>query len=155
MTFADNYLIRSKSLNGNAIASALDALVSDVQTDVHTTLISTTSAAGVDYTGISITVTVNANEKVVLLANMNCSADASSTKVILDLQEDGAVITSITGGYFLTSRNNTAGIDGTISIHGYSAPAAGSHTYKLKWYTSTGTAYSLGARLTVIVLQTG
>jgi len=155
MTFADNYSIRSKSITANSIASALDALVSDIQTDEHTTLINTTSVAGVAYTGISITVTVNANEKVLLLANMNCSADASGTKVILDITEDGTVITPITGGYFLTARNNTAGIDGTIAIHGYSAPAAGSHTYQLKWYTSTGTAYSLGARLTVIVLQAG
>lgn len=155
MTFSDTFSIRSKSLSANNIALALDGLVGDVQTDTHTTLISTTSAAGVDYTGISITVTVNANEKVLLIATMNCSADASGTKVILDLTEDGSVITAITGGYFLTSRNNTAGIDGTIPCIGYSAPSAGSHTYKLKWYTSTGTAYSLGARLIVVVLQAG
>lgn len=153
MTYADNFNLRTSSINGNSIASAVDGLVSDIQTDTSTALINTTSTSSVDYTGESISVTINSGEKVLILAQINVSASASGIKIIMDVTEDGSIITSSVGGFWLSARNDVNGVDGTISISAYSAPAAGSHTYKIKWKTASGTAYSAGARLTVLVSQ--
>lgn len=155
MTYADTYVIRSSSVNANAIALGLDGLVSDLQTSISTATINTTSTTSVDYTGVSITVTTNTNEKVLILAHINCSANAATTSVVMDVTQDGSIITTAVGGFYLTSRNNTGGADGTISISAYSAPTAGSHTYKIQWKVSGNTGYSTGARLTVLVVQAG
>jgi hypothetical protein len=154
MTYADNYNLRTAEANANAMASAVDGLLGDLQTFASTSTINTTSASPVDYTAVAITVTVNAGEKVMLTAHMNVSANASGIKIVANLEQDGALITSGVGGYWYSARNDTGGTDGTIAICAYAAPAAGSHTYKLKWHTSSGTAYSAGARLNVFVVQT-
>lgn len=98
-----------------------------------TSTITTTSASFVDATGLSVDVTVGARPvKVVFDArSLSSSTTAGVTVAIL---EDGVQLA--TQEFTSPAANNKAPFHREVR----SAPSAGSHTYKIQWLTSSGTA---------------
>lgn len=102
-----------------------------------TTNISTTSTTLVDMTGASVTMSISAGSKVFIEASYSTSTASvlgATTTLVLDI--DGATDEGSASSFTLLA-NSTQGGAFTRLKTGLSA---GSHTFKLKWATSTSTA---------------
>lgn len=152
MTYADDFNLRTSTATAEDVADAVDGLLTAYQQQLHGTAISTTSTSSTVYTGSSKTVTVADGEIVEIIAVLVCSHGSSGGVVALTVEEDGVNLGNSSRWYSPTA--DTSGNIGTVNFHQISTPAAGSHTYKIKWNTvAAGTAYSSKATLIVKVLQ--
>lgn len=150
MTYADNYNLRLATATANDVASAVDGLLVTYGQETHSTLINTTSTSFVDYTGSGITVSVASGEIVEINAWIVVSG-SGVVRASLKVSEDGSDLSSQADYVF--HRSDTTGFDATLNYTVISAPSAGSRQYKIRWKTSSGTAYSGRGRMTVKVFQ--
>jgi hypothetical protein len=155
MTYADTFNLRDKSVvKMNDVANAADGLLVAYGQSGSTASVSLTSGSYTDYTGLSVTVTLNTGEMAFAIATVSVSAATGNDQITIRIARDG---TGIGTEQALTGfRSNTSGNDlvGTVMV--MDATSSGSHTYKLQWVNSTSgarTIYSIRARLEVIVFQ--
>jgi hypothetical protein len=151
MAYADS--IRTKFARMNDVATLIEGQLISINESSSIGVISTTSTTYVAYTGASITLTVNSGEKLLVLYSANVSHGTSGARIIFDLYLDGTVTGSGLGAPWVSSRSDTNGIDAVATNYLISSPAAGSHTYTLRWLTTTGTAYSFSHHMSILSLQ--
>lgn len=149
MAFADS--IRSSKTAMTDVATLLENLLVVRGSTSSSTLINTSSAAFVDYTSASVSVTVPSNCYVVILAQTSLSTSATGILTTWQITEDGVAIGKDFPGYDHIS--SVSGFVTNIPLHAFSSPAAGSHTYKIQWKTASGTAYSTRMMLHVYCLR--
>lgn len=146
MTYSDP--IRSASTTAETVATITDGLLTSyAQQELPAApgVINTASTSYVDWTGSSISINVAAGEIVEIAAQIDLSSNAAGQRVNITISEDGVDLGKEAG--FVTYRSDTGGQDTTIMIHLLRAPSVGAHTYKIRWKTSAGIAYSKQSRL--------
>lgn len=143
--------VRTKNATMENIAERLESALVAYGSQELNAAINTTSATMVDYTSSSVSVTVNSGEFVELTATVLLSHGTSGVISDIGISQDGTDITPSTP--FYSPRANTGGVDGQAVFHAIRTPSAGSHTYKIRWKTASGTAYSNGSKLIVKVFQ--
>lgn len=152
MTYADDQNVRSENANFLNVASALDGLLAAYSVATATSTISTTSTSYVDYTGASLAITVNANEIVLLTADLSVSLSGSvPNKITAQFTQDGSAIGIERQSYFRTA--NASGDEGNLQLFHIIKPATGAHTYKVQWKVSGGTGNSIKYYFSAVVLQ--
>jgi len=150
MTYADPLATRNATVE--TIVSYLNGLLIAYSQQELAAVINTASAAYVDYTSSSISVTVNTGEVVEIIAQVDISADAAARQASVTVSEDGVDI--VREANFVSSRGDTNGKDMTVCFHAIKTPAVGAHTYKIRWKRgAAGTIYSAQSRLIVKVFQ--
>lgn len=150
MAFADSIRTATASLDG--AAPLLEALLLNRASASRTgSVINTTSTSFTDYTSLSVALTVPSGGRLIIEGTITGSASASGTTVSAQFTEDGSAIGVISA--MASARNDTNGFDFTIPLKFDKAPSAGSHTYKIQWKTSTGTAYSATGYLLAYTLR--
>lgn len=153
MTYADNYNLRLATATANDVASAVDGLLTTYGSqEISGSVINTSSASFVVLTGSSITVSVASGEIVEIIATITLSHGTASTGISFTVEQDG-VDQSPVSRWTSPTTTSTGGLYATITWTKILAPSVGSHTYKIKWATDAGTAYSARAYLSVKVLQ--
>lgn len=116
------------------------------------TLINITSGAGEsDYTGASIAVTLGSGDVAEVTGAIMVSAAGTPVQIGMHLRRDTTNLGTRMDAK--THRNDTAGYDHILFNTYIDAPGAGTYTYKIRWVVSSTTAYSLGGKFTVKVLQ--
>ena len=153
MTYADNYNIRSpQHVKLNDIGDALDGLLVSYDTATATSTVNTTETTMQDLDGMSVTVTTAAGQIVFVIAMVDVSNGTTGKTTWLQLDEDGAA-QSNSCPYYEPSGAST-GVHGTVTLYYISKPAAGSHTYKVKFDTeASGTAYADNRSMAVMVFR--
>ena len=128
-----------------------DLLIPRIGQSNGSTLINTTSATYVDYTGASVTVTVPYSGAVMVMATVSCSEYSAADQISFRIIEDGSQI----GQDFLAydAKTSLGGSTINVTLFAYSAPSAASHTYKIQWKTTAGTAYSIRYSLNVLTFR--
>jgi hypothetical protein len=155
MTYADTFNLRDKSVvKMNDVANAADGLLVAYGQVGSTSSVSLTSGSYTDYTGLSVTVTLNTGEIAFVIATVSVSAATGNDQITLRITRDG---TGIGTEMALTGfRSNVSGNDLIGTVMATDPTSSGSHTYKLQWVNSTSgarTIYSIRARLEVLVFQ--
>lgn len=151
MTFADTYNLRADSVSFNDIANAADALLVVPSIITSATIINTTSTSAVDYTGISLSVTVASGEKVVLVSYASVSNSTSSAFVNLRIRRDSTDLGDLHGVF--VDAASTLGFTKYITLLAIDTPTPGTYTYKLRWHVDTGTGYSARAALLALKVR--
>ena len=152
MAYADS--IRAATATTEEIASLIEGLLignsGQYESDPNASAISTTSTSFVDVTSASVTVSVAANEKALVLGQLNFSQSVTNAAVLIRVAQDGTG-----GGYSIgrAYRSSTGGQDGCLFCASIFAPSAGSRTYTLQWRASSDTAYTRFYALYVFPFQ--
>lgn len=157
MAYSD--AIRTANATMEGVATLIDgvhtltqnALITYQQATLNT-LINITSGAGEsDYTSASLTVTLATGDVAEIHGMIMCSAAGTPVQIGMHLRRD----TTNLGNRIdvKTHRNDTAGYDHMLVSTYIDAPGAGTYTYKIRWVVGSTTAYSLGGKFTVKVLQ--
>lgn len=149
MAYSDT--IRSSSATFETTAGLIDGVLQSYSQQELVALINTSSAAYVDYTSSSVSVTVATGEIVEIIAQVDVSSNAPGQRVSVLVSQDGTNITPESN--YTTYRNDVNGLDHTTVFTAIRTPAVGAHTYKIRWKVSAGTAYSAQSRLIVKVFQ--
>ncbi len=153
MAYAD--AIRTASATFESVATLIEGQLARLYTDTvsHGSPISTTSTSFTDYTDIAITQTTATGDIVLAFSSVYVSHGTSAAKVLTTINMDGSDLTLTSNPYWISSRADTGGLDDTPFCLGYIAPSAGSHTFKVRWRVESGTGYSKGANLFLLVLK--
>lgn len=92
-------------------------------------------------TDMSVTLTVAANQAVILVSVVPVSISSAGTILIRHFR-DAVRCTADTYVMCTPATTGTGGQTDSLTLISYDAPAAGSYTYTTKWTNSAGTAYS-------------
>lgn len=116
-----------------------------------TASVSSTSATYVDYTGLSISLTIATGDKVLLTSEVSVSHSVANSQMLTKFTEDG---TGIGTEQSITAyRSSTNGADTVISNSLLYTPAStGSKTYKVQWVPGGATGYSVRATMNALVI---
>lgn len=137
MAFADT--LRSATVSWSDAATLMENLLITASVDTDTDVVNTTSTSYAVMTGNSLSVTVVAGEKVLLLASGNCTHGTSSGDVYFGLHRD---TTQVGVDKIVRVAFNGTGGDLNEWTHiGLDNPGAGTYTYTCKFKVSAGTAY--------------
>jgi hypothetical protein len=151
MTYADDFNLRQAIATGDNIAAAVDGLLVAYSAQEHSTLISNAVTSTTIYTGSSITVTVPDGAIVEVLANVTISNGNATANNNMTIEQDGTDLVPISR--WNSHRGDVSGVDITLHFSKIVAPAAGAHTYKIKWWPNTGTIYSARAYMLIKIFQ--
>lgn len=145
-TWATGELVTASLMNTH-VRDNLNALKEPPGSLVRLTSdLTTTSASLVDVSGASITLTTTGGD---IYVSFHCSLYGGAAAVQIAVVLDAAVTV-------LAIQNilNSSGTPEAVSLsHKYEAPAAGSHTVKIRWLTTAGTAtmYNTQANAVLVV----
>jgi hypothetical protein len=139
------------TVNGSLIAPGV---VAQALTVTGTTDATTTSTSFVDMPGMIITLTTTGNSKLLILWNAGISMSSASYYAMTEANVDGVRAGAPQGGGTATTVQSVAG-------QAVASVAAGSHTIKVRWKVSAGTASNkpvtspdrYGRTLTVLVIR--
>lgn len=151
MTYADDFNLRQAIASGDNIAAAVDGLLVAYSAQELSASINTTSVTSVVYTSSSITVTVPDGAIVEVMAHIRVSHGTNNVNAVVTVEQDAVDLTPACR--FNSHRADTNGRDESLFFTKILAPAAGAHTYKIKWSTSSGTLYSDNAYMSIKVFQ--
>lgn len=151
MTYADDFNLRQAIATGDNIAAAVDGLLVAYSAQEHSTLISNPVTSTTIYTGSSITVTVPDGAIVEIVANVTISNATTTTNNNVTVEQDGTDLNPISR--WNASRGDANGVDITLHFSKIVAPAAGAHTYKIKWWPNSGVIWSARAYMSIKVFQ--
>ncbi len=143
MAYADS--LRSASATMESAATLIEGSLVEFQRAASVALINTTATTVTDYTSASVTISVASGNRVKITGRIGVSNSNSGNLVVMDIYEDATILDP--GGSFYCARGSTAGTDGMLEQTHLRSPSAGSHTYKIRWYTTANTAYSYGFEL--------
>ena len=118
---------------------------------------STTSTSFVDMNGMSITLTTTGNSKLLIFWNAGINTNTASTWAVTEAQVDGVTVGARQGGAY----SGAGGVVDSIGGNAVGTASAGSHTVKIRWRVTGGTAFSktttlpdrYGRTLTVIEVR--
>lgn len=154
MAYADT--IRTNTCDMEDVADLIDGLIITSDTVTKNGLSSTASTSYVDLTTTGVSLSPDGTQDVYIFGYVAVSCGTAADRVEILAYEDttaGGAITSL----FTANSTSTAGAKVTIPIfHIFSAPSAGSHTYKLKWKVAggaAGTIYSANYRMQAFLVQ--
>lgn len=137
MAFADT--LRSATVSWSDAATLMENLLITASVDFDSDVISTSSTSYQVMTGNSLSVTVVAGEKVLLLATGNCSHGTAAGFVFFGLHRDTTQVgidKNISVPY-----SGTGGDSNEWTVIGLDNPGAGTYTYTCKYKVSAGTGY--------------
>lgn len=140
----------------NWTATSAAALINGLQIGYGSvelnSVLSTASTTYVDVTGSTVSVTLASGQRALALGQMVVGNSTSGKLVTMSISIDGTDQAFIEPTAYCT-RAGTAGFEHTLNWMAVTAPGAGAHSYKLRWKTDGGTAYSQYQRLYVIKFQ--
>lgn len=151
MAYADT--IRASTARMNDVATLIEGNLVTYGEAATSSLISTTATSPTDYTGASVTITVGTGDLVLVNYSVALSHGTSGVRCDVNLYEDASALTSSRAIIWTSRAVLTTGIDFVASNYVISKPAAGSHTYKVRWHTASGTVYSGYHQMTVFLFQ--
>jgi hypothetical protein len=155
MSYADS--IRAATATMEDVASLVEGLlISKTVVSQSTAAQSSTSASYVPMTGMSLTVTVPASPALVILrAHVSLAHSTLNKYSFCAISEDstGTVLPNCYRAIFKEPIGDTSGYRVTVSTSVFTAPSAGSHTYRILWATEAATVYSTDQYLEAIVIR--
>lgn len=151
MTYADDFNLRQAIATGDNVAAAVDGLLVAYTADEHSTLITHSTTSTTIYTGSSKTITVPDGAIVEVTANVTISNTTLGVNNNVTVEQDGVDLTPISR--WNSSRGDTNGLDHTVHFCRIVTPAAGAHTYKIKWWPNSSVIWSARAYLSIKVFQ--
>ena len=148
MSYAD--ALRAATPTLETAASLIEGLLVNYIYVNSSTLRSTTSTSLTDITSMSGSLTVAANEIVLLFGQVSYSHGTANEALALGIARGG---TSQTTVYSRAYRSDTTGFDMVSVCSHIEAPGAGTYTYSLQWATGGGTVYAGAQKLFAICFQ--
>lgn len=138
------------------ITNALNSAIVGIGFVHADSVVSTTSASLIQYTGLTYTATVESGDYVIVIGRGTCSIGTAAATVAFNAAQAG---TTTTNGRTVIRTFPATATDGfstswsVLSV--YSAPTVGSTTYGIYWAkdSGSGTVYAGGATLLVLVIR--
>lgn len=124
-----------------------DLFLESYQTQELSGVVSTSSTGSVILTGSSVAITIVAGQRVEISAIVTVSHSVVGASSNIVVERNGVDLTPVSR--FTASLSVSTGLEATVAFHKFENPGAGTHTYKIKWGTSSGTLYSARSYLSV------
>ena len=139
MAFADS--IRTTGATMSGVATLLESLLTAYAYNYDADTDSTTSTSQVNFDTVTeVSLTVPTGGVVLLLGYGSFSHGTQYGSATLGFARDSTDLSRYATG--VAPRSSTAAGDFNVSLFAVDTPSAGTYTYKLRWQTGAGTAYT-------------
>lgn len=147
----DSVLLKDGLVDGIDITTRLKIKSLDVTTD--TVARSTTSTSLINISQTDTSVTVGANDYVLINFTGEASHSASSGEIIWQLRRDSTGLLASDARIY-SHLASSSGQGHCISAFHVEQPGAGTYTYRVAIRTASGTVYVVPRQLTIVVFST-